>query len=422
MLDEFTWLYYFSAPLIIVLLLRFGALTGFRSVSFKNICQSTFKAFAAAGLASSAILYLSKAGEFSRLFFGLYFLTASCLVLLEKSVVKKMYDRYLASGRMNTRIAMVGFGGKFAAIASELDAKPQWGIKPVIMCDPREASMPAIAKQVWSAIVDEVYVIYPRDSACDNQMDELLVRLERYGLPVKVALNFDELQSYYGQHPTLLAHVPGIFLTPHNLNPDQHIIKRLLDILGATAGLLLLLVISAPLGILIKLDSPGPIFFSQIRAGKGGRNFKIYKFRSMYCDAEILKHKLTKFNKHAGPLFKMDNDPRITRVGRFIRKYSMDELPQFINVLKGDMSLVGTRPPTLDEVREYEEHHHRRISLRPGLTGLWQISGRNEIRDFERVVELDNHYIKSWSIMGDIKIILMTLRVVMFPSRRTRGL
>ncbi len=162
----------------------------------------------------------------------------------------------------------------------------------------------------------------------------------------------------------------------------------------------------------IKLDSPGPILFSQTRIGRNGRRFKIYKFRSMYLDAEERKKELEKQNEIQGLMFKMENDPRITKVGKFIRKTSIDELPQFYNVVKGDMSLVGTRPPTEDEFEKYNQYYRRRISMTPGLTGLWQVSGRSEIEDFDDVVKYDLKYIDSWSLLLDFKILLQTIKVV----------
>jgi len=167
------------------------------------------------------------------------------------------------------------------------------------------------------------------------------------------------------------------------------------------------------IGPLIKLESPGPLFFSQKRVGRNGRIFKIYKFRSMYADAERRKKELMEQNEMNGLMFKMTDDPRITKIGKFIRKTSLDELPQFWNVLKGDMSLVGTRPPTVDEFQQYEWYHKRRLSMTPGLTGVWQVSGRSDITDFEEIVSMDVEYIKNWSLKRDIKIILKTIQVVL---------
>ena len=191
------------------------------------------------------------------------------------------------------------------------------------------------------------------------------------------------------------------------------LIKRVMDIAGGLVGMLITLLFFPFVAIAIKLDSPGPVLFSQIRIGRNGRRFKIYKFRSMYVDAEERKKELEKQNEMQGLMFKMENDPRITRVGKFIRKTSIDELPQFYNVLKGDMSLVGTRPPTADEFEKYNQYYRRRISMTPGLTGMWQVSGRSEIEDFDDVVKYDLQYIDNWSLTLDVKILLRTVWVVL---------
>jgi exopolysaccharide biosynthesis polyprenyl glycosylphosphotransferase len=187
-----------------------------------------------------------------------------------------------------------------------------------------------------------------------------------------------------------------------------------MDIFGGFVGLILTGIITIFLAPTIKLDSPGPVFFSQTRVGKNGRRFKIYKFRSMYIDAEERKKELEAQNEMNGLMFKMENDPRVTKVGKFIRKTSLDEFPQFLNVLRGDMSLVGTRPPTEAEFEQYNEHYRRRLSMTPGLTGLWQISGRSDIDDFDDVVKLDLQYIDNWSLGLDIRILIKTVGVVLF--------
>jgi exopolysaccharide biosynthesis polyprenyl glycosylphosphotransferase len=191
-------------------------------------------------------------------------------------------------------------------------------------------------------------------------------------------------------------------------------VKRVVDILGALAGVIIAFVIGIFVAPAIVIESPGPIVFSQVRVGKNGRRFKLYKFRSMYRNAEARKRELLEQNEMDGLMFKITNDPRVTRVGRFIRSTSIDELPQFFNVLKGDMSLVGTRPPTEDEFLQYEGRHKRRLSLRPGITGLWQVNGRSDIISFEDVVKLDLEYIDNWSILLDIRLLVKTVFVVLF--------
>ena len=191
------------------------------------------------------------------------------------------------------------------------------------------------------------------------------------------------------------------------------IAKRVLDIIGGIVGLIFTGIFVILIGPAIIIESPGPIFFSQTRVGKNGRRFKIYKFRSMYMDAEERKKELMEKNKMSGLMFKMDEDPRITKVGKFIRKTSIDEFPQFWNVLKGDMSLVGTRPPTEDEFKQYKARYKKRLSMKPGITGLWQVSGRSSITDFEDVVKLDVQYIENWSFGLDLKILVQTVLVVL---------
>ena len=193
----------------------------------------------------------------------------------------------------------------------------------------------------------------------------------------------------------------------------QLFLKRCLDILGSLAGLLLTgiaFVIFAPM---IKRQSPGPVFYEQTRIGKNGRRFRFYKFRTMVVGADHMKKDLMDQNEMEGLMFKMEEDPRIFGVGKFMRKYSIDELPQFWNVLKGDMSLVGTRPPTEDEFEQYELHHKARLGIRPGLTGMWQVSGRSDIKDFEEIVALDTQYISNWTLGMDLRILLRTVVVVL---------
>lgn len=186
--------------------------------------------------------------------------------------------------------------------------------------------------------------------------------------------------------------------------------KRVLDIVGALVGLTVTAAVLPAIAIAIQLDSPGPIFFGQVRCSWMGKRFRMWKFRSMVTDAEALKHQVV--NEASGALFKNSNDPRVTRVGRFLRKTSLDELPQFWCVLIGEMSLVGTRPPTPDEVENYEIPQWNRLDIKPGMTGEWQVNGRSKITSFEEVVKLDMRYQENWSLMYDLQIILKTLSVL----------
>jgi exopolysaccharide biosynthesis polyprenyl glycosylphosphotransferase len=208
----------------------------------------------------------------------------------------------------------------------------------------------------------------------------------------------------------MLGPIPILTFYTVSLNPVQMLLKRVMDILGALIGLLITAVISLAVVPAILLDSPGPVFFRQTRVGKNGRKFQIYKFRTMYADSEKKKHELLGQNHHSdGRFFKIENDPRITRVGTILRKLSIDELPQFLNVLRGDMSLVGTRPPLENEVNQYNIADYRRISIKPGMTGMWQVSGRSDVVNFDDIVGLDTQYIDNWSISLDIYILFRTI-------------
>jgi exopolysaccharide biosynthesis polyprenyl glycosylphosphotransferase len=194
------------------------------------------------------------------------------------------------------------------------------------------------------------------------------------------------------------------------------IAKRTMDIIGAMIGLISLSWLFLIVAVLIKLEDPkGPVFFKQIRVGKDGKQFYMYKFRSMVTDAEKRLKELLKYNEVSGAMFKMKNDPRVTRVGKFIRKTSIDELPQLWNVLKGEMSLVGPRPPLPREVAQYTEYDKQRLLVTPGCTGLWQVSGRNDL-GFNEMVELDLKYIRERSILYDLKIILKTIKIMIKPN------
>lgn len=187
--------------------------------------------------------------------------------------------------------------------------------------------------------------------------------------------------------------------------------KRGLDILGAIVGLIITAVVTVPVAIAMYFDDPGKIFYSQTRCGFEGQTFTIWKFRSMIANAEKKKHLVE--NQATGQIFKNENDPRVTKVGRFLRRTSMDEFPQFWNVLRGEMSLVGTRPPTTAEVAMYEPHHFERLKVKPGITGEWQVRGRSEVLNFEDIVRMDVEYQQKWSFLYDLKLILQTVAVVL---------
>lgn len=258
--------------------------------------------------------------------------------------------------------------------------------------------------------LDEVFIYVP--DLKQKQLQAILGGFDEMGVDCHYCLELPGMNTDRGKMESF-GNYSVITYTRFQSSYKRLLIKRVMDILGGAAGLLIMLIFYPFVAIAIKIDSPGPVLFSQIRIGRNGRRFKIYKFRSMYMDAEERKKELEKQNEIQGLMFKMENDPRITKVGKFIRKTSIDELPQFYNVLKGDMSLVGTRPPTEDEFEKYNQYYRRRISMTPGLTGLWQVSGRSEIDDFDDVVKYDLKYIDGWSLTLDVKILIKTVWVVL---------
>ncbi|MCR4843265.1 MAG: sugar transferase [Eubacterium sp.] len=235
--------------------------------------------------------------------------------------------------------------------------------------------------------------------------------LETMGIPGMISLHNFSIGDSDARMVTV-GMLNMIECAPRVFTDWERFCKRAMDIVGALVGCVICVVVGIFVVPAIWLEDHGPVIFKQERVGRKGRVFTIYKFRSMYVDAEDKKKDLLDRNEMEGLMFKMKDDPRITKVGRFIRRTSLDEFPQFFNVLKGDMSIVGTRPPTSEEFSHYKNHHKRRVTLRPGITGMWQVSGRSDITDFEEVVRLDLYYIDNWSLWLDIKIILQTLEAV----------
>lgn len=223
-------------------------------------------------------------------------------------------------------------------------------------------------------------------------------------------IGFEDRKKYNNNPEECVEDIDDIY----NEKRCQWYIKRFIDIAGTIIGVTIISPILLIIALLIKLDSPGPILFKQKRMGRNGKEFDIYKFRTMYVDAEDRLKELIKFNETNDLMFKMFNDPRVTRVGKFLRKYSIDELPQLINVVQGDMSLVGFRPPIPREVENYKRWHYLRFKAMPGLTGPWQVNGRSSIKNFDKVVELEINYSFNWNLMKDFEILLKTVPVVLF--------
>ena len=264
-----------------------------------------------------------------------------------------------------------------------------------------------LEKIIHENAIGQVYIMNRKSDMVDIQQ-YIDVCLDM-GVSVRIIV---KLFQAHGAHRYVSSVGTYPVVTYHRvcLDDSSKAIKRVIDIIGSLLGIIVFSPIMLVTAIAIKLESKGPVIFKQKRAGINGSTFMMYKFRSMCVDAEELKAKLQEQNEvKDGMMFKIKDDPRITKVGKFIRKTSIDELPQFFNVLFGSMSLVGTRPPTLDEVEKYERTHWRRMSIKPGITGMWQVSGRSQITDFDKIVELDTEYIDHWSIWLDFKIMFKTV-------------
>lgn len=256
--------------------------------------------------------------------------------------------------------------------------------------------------------VQEIYITIPSEK---NIINELITSIRKYDIQIKIipelfelvtsSISFDQAYDY-----------PCIEIVKTPLRGLNLFLKRAADIILSLLGIIMISPILMIVALFIKFDSKGPVFIHQKRIGKNGAPFHMHKFRSMVNNAEELKEQLEKYNEADGPAFKMKNDPRITRVGRFIRKFSIDELPQLFNVLKGEMSLIGPRPPLPNEVEQYSDFQWRRLDIRPGITGLWQVSGRSDI-NFDEWVKLDLYYIEKWSISLELKILIKTIPVVL---------
>lgn len=276
------------------------------------------------------------------------------------------------------------------------------------------------AKYICREWIDEVFV----DADAAKLAEKLIRQCREMGVVVHERLHMESNEEQK-QFVEKLAGYTVLTSTINYATPLQALVKRLMDIAGGLVGCVLALIIIAIVGPRIKKESPGPVLYAQERIGENGKRFKFYKIRSMYLDADERKKELMSQNRVAdGMMFKMDFDPRIigneilpdgtkkTGIGAFVRNTSLDEFPQFFNVLKGDMSLVGTRPPTVDEWEKYELHHRARLAMKPGITGMWQVSGRSSITDFEEIVKLDTYYICNWSLGLDFRILLKTVLAV----------
>lgn len=354
---------------------------------------------------------------------GLYVLTIIINVIL-MLIVREVIKLYLTKKYRNKkRLLVITTSDRADRIVDKYSSIDNWANRlygiAVIDKDMKGDSIngvPVVANvhdmmtYMKNEIVDEVYISIRQDKA--EELSAVVMQLEDMGIIVHIKLETLDAYKDYDMKLEKMGKTPVVTFANRFYDYRKLAIKRIIDIIGSIVGLVIMFIAMIFVAPAIKIESPGPVFFKQKRVGRNGRYFYIYKFRSMYMDAEERKKELMAKNEMSGIMFKMKDDPRITKVGKFIRKTSIDELPQFINVFKGDMSIVGTRPPTVNEFKQYEGHHKRRLSMKPGITGMWQAYGRKTITDFEDIVSMDLDYIDNWSIMLDVKIILRTFIAV----------
>ncbi|HXI14182.1 MAG TPA: sugar transferase [Thermoanaerobaculia bacterium] len=398
-----------------------------RTVSVRREAQSTLHIVGLGTAILATTAYLVPIRELSRSWFVLFALLAATLLLLEK-IVLRLLARYVRARGLNYRtVLIVGTGKRATEIAHLITQHKYWGYKILgFVSDGHHLSNGWARYRTFGSIgelrglldrgveldgeaIDEIVFAVTRRKL--DQLTSVFKYCEELGIRARVAMNFFQNRVARVELEELEG-VPFLTFTTTPSNEAQLAFKRIFDV----AISLMLLVLSAPVllfaALAIKLTSPGSVVFKQDRLGLNGRLFTLYKFRTMIEDAQARFAEVSHLNEMDGPVFKSRMDPRVTGVGRLLRKFSFDEIPQLWNVLKGDMSLVGPRPPIPEEVGSYQRWHRRRLSMKPGLTCLWQISGRNDI-DFDRWMKLDLQYIDNWSPGLDMKILLRTIPAVL---------
>ena len=383
-----------------------------------NEQRMTVQASLTAGLLLCGTLYLRRAEMVSREVVVLVVVFSTALLCARRAIWRKIiYSRY-RDGLETRNVLIVGAGRVAHALRNHLESLRHLGFRFkgfVALTEPEAESGDAdiigdvrnCLPLARSLFVDEIFFSVPAEK---KLVISLVEEARAIGIDVRVVpdlydgLAWNAPVEYIGQFPTIPLH-------RRDLPIGAFLLKRVIDTTGAAFAMLLGWPIMLILSAAIRLDSPGPIFYRAQRTGRKGRTFTCYKFRTMCANADKLKESLKDQNERDGILFKISNDPRITRVGRILRKYSLDELPQLINVLRGDMSLVGPRPPLASEVEQYDLAHLRRLDVLPGMTGLWQVEARQD-PSFDSYISLDTAYVENWSLWLDMKILARTLGVV----------
>ena len=415
----------YSIFFFVVMVLWLGWLYHFRMFSlksdisfglFEETVRST-KAISYSVLITIGIAFVFKLTDYSRfVILSFWFISLVCSVGLR--TFKRVLVKALAQkGIFTKNVLIVGAGQVGTQLSNVFSKKPGMGYNVVGFVDNvKRGSVNTYEilgqiSQMESIIrrhpIDEIIVTIPTEKQLVN---ELLNKFRKYDITIRIVPEMFNLVSKtieVDQSNT----IPFITLIKTPMRGLSFLFKRTFDYVFSLIGLLILSPLFLVLAVLIKNDSTGPVFYKQRRVGKNGEFFYMYKFRSMIVNADEMREKLKQLNEVEGPAFKIKEDPRITRIGKFIRKYSLDEIPQLFNVLKGEMSLIGPRPPLPNEVEQYSDWDWRRLEVVPGITGLWQVSGRSELT-FEQWVNLDIYYIENWSLWMDWKILLKTIPVV----------
>lgn len=370
------------------------------------------------------MFFMQSTWALSRLLLAVFAILNVLLTYVVHNTYKKWMLNHYREGGAGNKVLVITTSSRGTTLMEQLKLNLPWDCQLVAACVMDAAKtgydmngLPVVANEenlyevAGKMALDEVLIDLP-DYPSDK-LKVLVADLQQMGVVCNCTINTFQIDGSTRSIGNF-GNKPVVSYEKTTIDFRRELVKRAIDIVGAMIGLAITAVVTPFVALAIKIESPGPVFFAQERIGRNGRRFKIYKFRSMYIDAEERKKELMEKNQMNGLMFKMDDDPRITKVGKFIRKTSIDELPQFYNILVGQMSLVGTRPPTVDEFNQYSLYYKRRLSMTPGLTGMWQVSGRSSITDFDEVVKLDLEYIDNWSVGLDIKILFMTVYTVLF--------
>ena len=420
----YIWVVMPAMPLWYYLIARHGLYGSFRRHNSIQIIRRLFNVHLMAGVVLAAVVLFIDREHFSRGLLLLFICFSLILLILERVAARKILGMLRRRGYNFRNCLIVGTREKAHDFIRLVEQHTDWGLrvcgllqvstgelKDEVAGYPVHGKLEDIELICKQRPVDEVVFCVDKNQVVD--IEEQLLILEELGITVRMILDFYTLDRYQRDLSFFNDNTPILTFHLKSLDAQQLFLKRCLDVLGSLVGLMITALILPFVYVLMRLEDGGPVFFSQYRLGENGRKFKIWKFRSMGVDAEGRKEALRADNEMNGAIFKIKDDPRVTKVGKFLRKTSLDEFPQFWNVFKGEMSLVGTRPPTPDEVEHYENWHRRRITIKPGITGMWQVNGRNCIEDFDEIVKLDLRYIDGWNIWLDIRILLKTLWVVL---------